>query len=149
MRLPTIQCRYDLGIHEFDRAMSKFSIGLAQYLMMDIWIIKVRVNITRSGFANYIDKQHHEISADILARKWGIGLDKANQTLQSTTRDNVRSSMKPLKWRYRPYFLSQSLHRMNCRFYTENICTKDKYIVGNTCDQILTDGDFSNNSYEI
>ena len=45
-------------------------------------ISKVRVKITRSGFATYTDKRHHRISADILARKWGIGIDKAKQTLQ-------------------------------------------------------------------
>ena len=31
---PTIQCRDDSGIHEFDRAMEKISIRLAQYLMV-------------------------------------------------------------------------------------------------------------------
>ena len=45
-------------------------------------ISNVRVKKTSSGFATYIDKQHHWISTDLLARKWGIGLDKANRTLQ-------------------------------------------------------------------
>ena len=69
--------------------MAKFFIGLAQHLMVDRLISKVEVKITISGFATYTDKQHHGISAGILARKWGIGLDKANQTLQSTTQDNL------------------------------------------------------------
>ena len=55
--------------------MAKFSVGLAQEFMADKLISKVRVNITRSGFATYIDKQHHWISAEPLARKWGIRLD--------------------------------------------------------------------------
>ena len=79
---PTIQCIYESVIHEFDRAMSNVSIGLDHNLMAEILIIKVRVKRTRSGFATYTDKQHHGISADILAIKWGIGLDKANMTLQ-------------------------------------------------------------------
>ena len=62
-------------------------------------IIKVSSKRTRSEFATYTYKQHHGISADILARKWGIGLDKAKRTLQSTTQDNVRSSLKPLTQR--------------------------------------------------
>ena len=70
---------------------------------------KVRVKRTRSGFATYIDKQHHGISADLLAIKWGIGLDKAKQTPQSTTQDNVRSALKPLNWRYRTYLLPQRI----------------------------------------
>ena len=64
--------------------------------MVYILINKVRVRRTRSGFATYTDKQHHGISTDLLAIKWGIGLDKAKQTLQSTTQDNVRSALKPL-----------------------------------------------------
>ena len=66
-----------------------FSIGLAQDLMVDRLISKVRVKITRSGFITYTDKQHHGISTDLLATKWGIGIDKAKRTLQSTTQDNV------------------------------------------------------------
>ena len=63
-------------IHEFDRAMKNVSIGLAQYLMVDRMISKVRIKRTRSGLANYTDKRHHGTSADLLARKWGIVLGK-------------------------------------------------------------------------
>ena len=52
-----IQCRGDLGIHYFDRAMENVSIGLAQELMVEILISKVRVKIKISGFATNIDKQ--------------------------------------------------------------------------------------------
>ena len=62
--------------------MVNVSIGLANDLMVDILIIKFRVKRTRSGFATYIDKQHYGISFDLLARKWGIGIDKAKRTLQ-------------------------------------------------------------------
>ena len=64
--------------------------------MVDILIINVRVKRKRCGFATYTYKGQHGISADILAKKWGIGLDKAKRTLQSTTQDNVRSALKPL-----------------------------------------------------
>ena len=67
--LTTIQCRHNLGIHEFDRAMSNVSIGLAQDLMVDILISKDRVKRTIIGFTTYTDKRHHGISANILARK--------------------------------------------------------------------------------
>ena len=85
--------------------MENFSIGMAQDLMVDILMRKVRVKRIGSGFTTYTYKQHHEISADILARKWGIGIEKLKQTLQSTTKNNVRSALKPLKWRYRIDFL--------------------------------------------
>ena len=72
-------------------------------------IRKVGVKRTRSGFVTYIDKQHHGISADPLARKWGIGIYKAKQTLQSTTQDNMISYLKPMTRQYRTYLLSQRL----------------------------------------
>ena len=122
--------------------MSKFSIGLAQDLMVDILIIKVRVKRTRSGFATHADNQHHEIGYDILARKWGIGIDKAERNLQSTTQDNVRSALKPLTQWYIKYLLSQRLRQLNCRFYIDTLFEKEKSIAGNTCAQVFNDGGF-------
>ena len=112
----TIQRRYDLGIHDLDREMKNISIGLAQDLMLDRSIIRVRVNRTRSGFATYTYKRHHGISADMLERKWGIVLDKANQNLQYTTLDNLISSVKTLTRSYREYLLLHRLCRLNCIF---------------------------------
>ena len=118
--------------------MANVSIGLAQDLMVERLISKVRVKRTRSGFTTYTDNQHHEISTDLLARKWGLVIDKTKQTPQSTTQDNVISALKSLTWRYRTYLLSQRLRRLNCRFYTDKLFTKEKSIVGNTCAQIFT-----------
>ena len=70
--------------------MDNVSIGMDQEFMVERLIIKDRVKITRSRFATYIDKRHHGISADLLAIKWGIGLEKAKQAFQSTTQDSVR-----------------------------------------------------------
>ena len=86
---PMIHCRYDLGIHEFNIAMANVSIGLAHDFMVDILISKVRVKIKMSVFSTYTDNKHHGISTDILARKWGIGIDKENWNLKYTTQDNV------------------------------------------------------------
>ena len=69
---PTIQCRGDLGILEFDRAMEKQSTVIDQYLTIDRIISNFRVRRTRSGYATYKDKQLHGISDDLLACKWGI-----------------------------------------------------------------------------
>ena len=102
---PTIQCRDDFETHEFDRSMEKFSIVLYQDLIMDRLISKVGVKRTRSGFATYTDRRHHWISADLLAIKWVIVLDKAKRAFQSTTQDNVISCLKPLTWRYTIDFL--------------------------------------------
>ena len=69
---PMIQYINDLVIHEFDRSMEIFSIGLDHDLIMDRLISKVRIKRTIIGFRTYTDKRHHGISADILARKWSI-----------------------------------------------------------------------------
>ena len=119
--------------------MANVSIGLAQDLMVERLISKVKFKITRNGFATYIDNRHNGISVDLLARKWVIGLDLANRTLQSKNQDNVRSALKPLTRRYRADFLSQRLCRLSCRFYTDILFTKEKSIVGNICAQIFTD----------
>ena len=137
---PTMQCRYYLWIHEFDRAMSNVSNGMAQDLVVDRWISNFRVKRTRSRFAINTDKQHHGISADLLARKWGIGIYKANNNLQYTTQNNLISALKTLTHQYRTYFLSQRLCRLNCRFYTDTLFSKYKHIIGNTCDHIFTYG---------
>ena len=121
--------------------MSNVSIGLAQDLMVDILISKFRVKRTRSGFETYTDKKHHGISADLLSRKWGIVIDKEKRTLRSTTQDNVIPALKPLTRRYITDLLLQRLRRLNCIFYTDTIFAKDKYIFGNTCAQIFTNGE--------
>ena len=50
---PTIQYRYYLVIHEFDREMANVSIGMAQELMVERLISKVRFKRTRRGFTTY------------------------------------------------------------------------------------------------
>ena len=130
---PTIQCRYDSGIPDFDIAMENVSNWMDQYLMVDILIINVRVKRTRSGFETSTDTRHHGISSDIFTRKRGIGIDKENKTFQSTTQDNVRSYPKPLKRWYITYLMSQRLRRLNFRFYAGTLFAKEKSIVSNTC----------------
>ena len=72
---PTIQCIYYSGIHIFHKAMANVSNGLAQDLVVGRLISNVRVRRKRSGCTTYTYKQRHGISADLLSRKWGIGLD--------------------------------------------------------------------------
>ena len=107
---PTIQCIDDLVIHQFDREMANFSIGLSHELMVEILIKIFRVKIARRGYNIYIYKRHHGISADLLVRKLGIVIYKAKLTLQSTTQDNFKLSLKPLTWRYRIYLMLQRLY---------------------------------------
>ena len=61
--------------------MSKFSIGIAQDLMVERFISNLKVKRTRSGYAINKDKQQHGISADLLALKYGIVMEKGKCTL--------------------------------------------------------------------
>ena len=65
---PTIQCRYDSMVHEFYISTANVSIGIAKDLIIDRLISNFRVWITRIGYATYTYKNHHKISADLLAR---------------------------------------------------------------------------------
>ena len=122
--------------------MAIFPIGMAHYLMVGILISRFMVKRTGSRFATYTDKQHQEISADILERKLGIGLNKANWTIQYTTKYNVGSALEPLTRKHRKYLMTQRLRHMNWIYYTYTLFGNDKPIVRNTCAHIFTDGVF-------
>ena len=86
-------------------------------------------------------KRHHGVDANLLSLKWGIGLEKARNTIKYTTQMNVRSALLPLTRRYRTDLLSQRLKRLNTRFYTDTMFSKiGTSLRGNTCTQIFTDG---------
>ena len=86
-------------------------------------------------------KRHHGVDANLLSLKWGIGLEKAKNTLKHTTQMNVRSALLPLTRRYRTDLLSQRLKRLNTRFYTDTMFSKvGTSLRGNKCAQIFTDG---------
>jgi len=86
-------------------------------------------------------KRHHGVDANLLSLKWGIGLEKARNTIKHTTQMNIRSALLPLTRRYRTDLLSQRLKRLSIRLYTDNIFSKvGTSLRGNTCAQIFTDG---------
>ena len=99
-----IQCRDDSVIHRFDIAIKNVSIWLSKDLMLDILISNVRVRRTITVYTTYTNMWHHGISADLLVRKWDIGIYKAKCTHQYTTQYNMISAPKTItKW-YRTYF---------------------------------------------
>ena len=86
-------------------------------------------------------KRHHGVDANLLSLKWGIGLEKAKNTLNHTTQLNIRSALLPLTRRYRTDLLSQRHRRFSTRFYTDTMFSKiGPSLRGNTCTQIFTDG---------
>jgi len=86
-------------------------------------------------------ERHHGVDASLLSLKWGVGLEKAKNTIKNTTQYNIRSAILPLTRRYRTDLLSQRLRCLNTRFYTETIFFKiGTSLRGNTCAQVFTDG---------
>ena len=94
-------------MHNFDRAMVNLSIRLAQDSMVYRLIGNIRVSMTEKGYAKITNERHHLITPELLARKWGIGLEKAKETLKSTTQDCIRSVLIPLTRRYRTDLILQ------------------------------------------
>ena len=53
---PTDQCRENSELQKFGRSMSNFSIVIDQDLIVDIFIINVRVRSTIIWYAKYMEK---------------------------------------------------------------------------------------------
>ena len=86
---PITYIQDDMDINDSDRAMVNVSIGLAHYLMVDRLIGNIRVSITKKGYATITNERHNLVTPELLARKWGIGLEKAKETSKATTKDCI------------------------------------------------------------
>ena len=45
--------------------------------MVDRILVKIRVSMTKKIYATIKNKRHHLVTSELLARKWGICLEKA------------------------------------------------------------------------
>ena len=60
--------------------MVNVSIGLAQDIMVDRIIVNITVSMTKKGYATITNERHHLVTLELLARKWGIGLENEKDT---------------------------------------------------------------------
>ena len=125
----------DEKVNDFERAMLQVYTSYSQDLLVDKLMSKVNISAT------YSKTRHHSTDPDILARKWGIGMNREKQTLNCTTQHNVISTIIPLSRRYRNYIMSHILKRLSTRFYTDTDFAEYKSVLGNYCVHIFTDGD--------
>ena len=103
--------RDDTFISDFDRGLCHASSGLAQDLAVDSLANSVKVQLqdsARIALAS-TEKRHHEVTKELLAKKWGISIARAEATLKASTQLSVRSAIMPLSRRYRTDLLSQRL----------------------------------------
>ena len=81
------------------------------------------------------------ITKEILARRWGIGLNTAHQTLSTTTQVGVRRVLQPVERRYRTRQSHLRFPTLNTRFYTDTMFAPGALSIrGNTCAQVFTNG---------
>ena len=106
---PITQTQDDIAIHKFDHILATVSTGSVPELIAESIICKVRSKKTWTGYATITYDRHHSISPELLSQKWGIGIEKAKETIRGTTQDNIRSVILPLTRRYRTGFMSQRL----------------------------------------
>ena len=102
-------------------------------------ICKIRVSITKNGYATITNETHHLLTPELLERKWGIGLEKAKEMLKKITQEFISSDLLPLTRRYHIYSIPQLLSKLSCTFNTDMLFVNHKYIIENTSAQIFTD----------
>ena len=130
---PMILVQDDVAFHDFDRALAQVSLGMTQDTIDQRLLANVNVKLSRYGYATITNDRHHGVSPQLLAQKWGIGLEKAKATLKCTTQKVTRSATMPLHRRYRTDLMSQRLRRLSTTWYTDTLFAKEKSLVGNRC----------------
>ena len=101
----------------------------------------IRVSMTKKVYATITDEIHHLVTTELLAIKWGKGLETAKEASKATTQDSISSALLPLTNIYYQYIISQRLRRLACAFYRDALFANNKSIIGNICAQIFTDGE--------
>ena len=80
------------------------------------------------------------ITKEILAKRWGIGLKTADQTLRVTTQRGIRTFLRPTDRRLSTSLPHLSYSMINRTFYSDTMFAKVKSLNGNTAAQVWTDG---------
>ena len=101
----------DTFISDFDQGLCQASSGLAQDLAMDSLVSSVKVQMSDSAKIALAstEKRHQEVTKELLAKKWGISISRAEATLKASTQLSLQSAIMPLSRLYRTYLLSQRL----------------------------------------
>ena len=87
-------------------------------------------------------KRKGHVSAEQLAKNWGISLQIANQTIDATTQRAVRDfSNVTGEKRLKPFTSQLNYKRRDCKMYTDTMFSKVKSLDGNTCAQVYVTGE--------
>jgi hypothetical protein len=77
---------------------------------------------------------------EVLARRWGIGLETARRTLLATTQEGIRKVFHPLERRVKTKQSHLRFPSLNTRIYTDTMCSRLMSLRGNRVVQVFTDG---------
>lgn len=132
-----------LYTYEYDIAMASMAAGHCSQPMLRRLIENVNIqnlpndtviapagNPTLNEYGNgtLTKDRHHAVTPELIARKWGCGLNTAKNTLKATTQLGVRSAIGPLTRRYRTDLLQLHYRRLNTTFFTDTFFHERKII---------------------
>jgi len=80
------------------------------------------------------------LTKEVLARKWHIGLDKAQKTLHATDHTGLRTVIHPLTRRYQTRQPHMCYPRVEKQLYSDTLFAKTKSLRMHTCAQVFTNG---------
>ena len=93
-------------------------------------------------------ERHAKISAEVLADRFAIGIERAKHTLQATLQRGVRSAILPIGRRYRADRQFR-VKRLNGKFATDTLWSKTKSLRGNVATQIYSNKNGFSSAYHM
>ena len=89
------------------------------------------------------------LTKEILARRWGCGLESAKQTLKVTTQFGIRNVIHPYDKRYKTTFDHMRFPNLASKYYSDTMFTKLTSVRQNKMAQIFTDGKGDTHLYPL
>jgi len=77
------------------------------------------------------------IKAEALATCWAVPKLMAQNTIQSTTQQFIRSAIHPIEHRYRTKNTMLRYNRLQCKMYSDTFFSNGTSIIGNKCGQLF------------
>ena len=85
---------HDTFISDFDRGLCHASSGLAQEKLVSS--VKVQLSDSARIALASTEKRHHKVTKELLAKKGGISISRAEATLKASTQLSLQSAIMPL-----------------------------------------------------
>ena len=125
--------------------ISQVLSGVSSTLVEDTLIEALEATVmVRNLGATSSTKPRGGIEPAELARRWGIGLESAKQTLKVTTQKGLRSAVHPIHRRYKTKQQQLRYNQLACKFYSDTMFCSTKSTRGNVCGQVFcNDTDFT------